>query len=249
MFDLTGIVAVVTGAGQGMGAGIAQALATQGAIVAVNDLYAERAQATVDAITEAGGQAIACAFDVTDFENVETAITAVADTFGPVGILVNNAGVPVGMGLQKFRESVPADWRKYIEVNVYGVMNCSLAVINGMCDQGFGRVITIASGAGTHGLGIGVSGYGASKGGGIAFMRHLALEHAKYGVTANSIALGLMGGGSGEPEATAGIARSIPTKRLGSPDDVGALCAYLASREASWMTGQTLHLNGGGQTS
>ena len=79
-------------------------------------------------------------------------------------------------------------------------------------------------------------------------MRHLALEHAKHGVTANSIALGLMGGGP-EPDATASIARSIPARRLGTPEDVGAMCVYLASDEASWITGQTLHLNGGSQTS
>ncbi len=249
MFDLTGRVAVVTGAGQGMGAGIARDLAAQGAAVAVNDLYAERAQATVDTITAAGGRAMVSVFDVTSYNAVVTAFADIEAAYSPIDVLVNNAGVPIGMGLQLFRESEPEDWRKYIEVNTYGIMNCSRAVINGMVDRGFGRVITIASGAGTHGLGLGVSGYGAGKGGGIAFMRHLALEHAKFGVTANSIALGLMGGGSGEPDATASIARTIPVRRLGSAADVGALCTYLASDEAAWMTGQTLHLNGGSQTS
>lgn len=248
MFDLSGKVALVTGAGQGIGAGIARALAAQGAVVAVNDVVANRAQTTVESIVAAGAQAIACGFDVTDYNNVDTAIAAITDTFGAIDILVNNAGIPFGMGLKKFRETEPSEWRKYIDINLYGVMNCSRIVIENMCDRGFGRVITIASGAGTHGLELGVSGYGAGKGGGIAFMRHLALEHAKFGVTANSIALGLMAGGP-EPDVTESIARSIPARRLGTPEDVGALCVYLASNEAGWITGQTMHLNGGSQTS
>jgi len=248
LFDLNGKTAIVTGAGQGVGAGIARLLAAQGAKVAVNDRYLDRANNTVMSIDALGGTSLGVEFDVTDYTAVEAGIKAVEAAFGPVDILVNNAGVPEGMGLQQFRDSTPEDWRKYIEVNLYGVMHCSRAVINGMRDRSFGRVITISSGAGTSGLGLGVSAYGAGKGGAISFMRHLALENAKAGVTANCVALGLMAN-QAEPNATATIAKTIPVRRLGTPEDVGAICVYLASNEAAWITGQTIGLNGGSTTS
>jgi len=247
MFDLGGRVALVTGAGQGVGAGIARILSSQGARVGVNDLHAERAKATVEQIARAGGAAVAAPFDVADYAAVCAGIERFAAHFGPVDILVNNAGIPEGMGIQPFRESEPAAWRPYVDVNLYGVMNCCRAVINGMVERGFGRIITISSGAGTTGLSLGVSPYAAGKGGGISFMRHLAIENARRGVTANTVALGLINS-QREPEATAQLAKSVPVGRLGEPEDVGALCAYLASNESSWMTGQTLQINGGSVT-
>ena len=137
MFDLTGRTALVTGAGQNVGAGIARALASQGATVAVNDVRAERAEETVGQITAAGGKASVLAFDVTDFDAVNAAVAG----FGAVDILVNNAGNAgfEQMGMTKFRESDPADWHAPIDVNLFGVMNCCRAVINGMCDRGWGR--------------------------------------------------------------------------------------------------------------
>jgi 3-oxoacyl-[acyl-carrier protein] reductase len=111
-----------------------------------------------------------------------------------------------------------------------------------------GRVITISSGAGVVGLPIGVSLYGAGKGGAIAFMRHLAIELARSGVTANTLALGLMSN-AGDASGTQSIAATVPVGRLGTPEDVGAAVVYLASPEASWVTGQTIHLNGGSVTS
>jgi NAD(P)-dependent dehydrogenase (short-subunit alcohol dehydrogenase family) len=241
MFDLSGKVAVVTGAGQNVGAGIARALGAQGATVHVNDIVPERAADTVAQITAAGGTASVAPFDVTDYDGVTAAL---ADA-GTVDILVNNAGNggAEGMGLVQFRESEPAGWNGAINVNLYGVMNCARAVINGMCERGFGRVITISSGAGITGLHIGVSPYAAGKGGAISFMRHLASETARYGVTANSLALGMMQ--PANADATAALVKQIPVRRTGTPEDVGAACVYLASNEASWMTGQTLHLDGG----
>jgi NAD(P)-dependent dehydrogenase (short-subunit alcohol dehydrogenase family) len=241
MFDLSGRTAVVTGAGQNVGAGIARLLAAQGATVHVNDIVVDRANETVAQITDAGGSASTLPFDVTDYEAV---VAAIADA-GTVDILVNNAGNggAEGMGLVQFRESEPAGWRGAINVNLFGVLHCSRAVINGMCDRGFGRVITISSGAGITGLHIGVSPYAAGKGGAISFMRHLAAETARYGVTANSLALGMMQ--PANADATAALVRQIPVGRTGTPDDVGTACVYLASDEAAWMTGQTLHLDGG----
>jgi 3-oxoacyl-[acyl-carrier protein] reductase len=247
VFDLSGRTALVTGAGQGVGAGIARALASRGAKVAVNDLRAERAQATVDSIAKAGGRAVVAAFDVGNYDAVSAGLSKLESDLGPLDILVNNAGIPDGMGIKPFRESEPASWRPYIDVNLYGVMNCCRAAINGMIARSYGRIITISSGAGTVGLSLGVSPYAAGKGGGISFMRHLAIESAKHGVTANTVAIGLINN-QRNPETTAHLAKTIPVGRLGEPDDIGALCVYLASKESSWMTGQTLQLNGGNVT-
>ena len=248
MFDLGPRVALVTGAGQGVGAGIARMLARRGARVAVNDLHQERADATADTIRAAGGRAVALAFDVTDAAAVAAGVGRVATELGPVDVLVNNAGVPEGMGIGSFRDLPAVEWRKYVDLNLYGVLNCTKAVIDGMCERRFGRVVTISSGAGQIGIRLGVSLYGAGKGGAIAFMRHLAIEVARDGVTANTLALGLMSNQADTPE-TAPLAGTIPVGRLGTPDEVGAAVVFLASDEAGWLTGQTIGLNGGSITS
>jgi NAD(P)-dependent dehydrogenase (short-subunit alcohol dehydrogenase family) len=250
VFDLTGKVALVTGSGQSVGAGIARTLAAQGATVAVNDILEDRAAATAATISDAGGHAAAFPFDVTDLGAVDNGIDAVEGALGPVDILVNNAGnagAP-GMVVSQFRDMDPAVWDRFVAVNLYGVLNCSRAVIDGMCERGWGRVITISSGAGVTGMRMGISIYAAAKSGAIGFMRHLAMEVARQGVTANTVALGLMGVQE-LTELTRDTARQIPVGRLGSPEDVGAACAYLASDEAAWMTGQTINLNGGSTTS
>ncbi len=247
MFELTGRVVLVTGAGQNVGAGIARMLAGRGAAVAVNDLAEDRARTTADAIAADGGKAMPAVFDVTDLEAFRTGVARVEAALGPVDVLVNNAGVPPGMGLASFREMDPAEWARFVDLNLYGVLNGTKAVIDGMCERGFGRVITISSGAGQTGIPLGVTAYGAGKGGGIAFMRHLAMEVARSGVTANTLALGLMA--SGSAEQTAAIAKTVPVGRVGTPEDVGAAVVWLASDEAAWVTGQTIGINGGNLTS
>jgi NAD(P)-dependent dehydrogenase (short-subunit alcohol dehydrogenase family) len=244
LFDLRGHTALVTGAGQNVGAGIARALATQGALVAVNDIEADRCRAVVDAIVSAGGRAVAAPFDVTDLGAVTEALAELA----PVDILVNNAGNGGAqpMNVQPFREMDPSAWDGPIRVNLYGVLNCTRAVINGMCESGWGRIVTISSGAGTAGVNIGVAPYSAGKGGGISFMRTLALEVARLGVTANTLALGLMD--LPDPKVTAHLARAIPVGRTGTPEDVASACVWLVSNEAGWVTGQTIELNGGSVT-
>ncbi len=244
MFDLSGRVALVTGGGQGVGAGVSEVLAAAGATVYVNDLQIERAERVAQGV---GGQA--AVFDVTDYDAVCQAVSQI----GTVDILVNNAGIPPSMKPVKFRNLDPADWIPYIDVNLYGVLNCVKATIDGMCDRGFGRVITISSGAGQSGLGIGVSIYGAGKAGGIGFMRHLAVECGRSGVTANTLSLGYMQrgtpGGEADRTVTAGAEKTIPVGRVGTGSDVGYACVYLASDEASWISGQTIGLNGGSLTS
>jgi NAD(P)-dependent dehydrogenase (short-subunit alcohol dehydrogenase family) len=242
MFDLSGKTALVTGAGQSVGAGIAMCLAGQGAHVNVNDIVVDRAAATVEAITAAGGQATATEFDVTDPSAVERALADLR----PVDILVNNAGNAGAhtFAPKPFVEMDPSEYARFLDVNLHGVLHCCRAVVPGMYARGWGRVITISSGAGISGAKMGISVYGAGKGGAIAFMRHLAMESASRGVTANSLALGLMANTAGG-DFTAQMAKTIPVGRLGTPEDVGAACVWLASDEASWVTGKTIALDGG----
>jgi 3-oxoacyl-[acyl-carrier protein] reductase len=245
MFRLDGRQALVTGAGQNVGAGIAQTLATLGAHVLVNDIDAGRAEAVAEALVADGRSAEPLPFDVTDLSGVQTALRGRA-----VDILVNNAGNGGAnrMAVQPFAESAPEEWAGPIAVNLGGTMNCTHTVLPGMIERGGGRVIGIVSGAGTVGVGIGVAPYSAGKGGAAGFLRSVALEVARTGVTVNSIALGLMANTAGG-DVTASLAKTIPTGRLGTPDDAGALVAYLASDEAAWMTAQTIPLAGGSITS
>ena len=245
MFDLSGLTALVTGDGQGVGRGVAAALATRGAAVAVNDILGERAREVCDELNlHRPGSAVAAPFDVTDLRSVLEAVRALP----AIDILVNNAGVGGAepMRVEQFRSMDPGSWEGPIRVNLHGVMNCCHAVVDPMCERGWGRIITISSGAGTAGTRIGVSPYAAGKGGGIAFTRTLALEVARDGVTANTLALGLMTNEADEIDSA--LARSIPVGRVGSPQDVGAACVWLASREAGWVTGQTIEINGGSIT-
>lgn len=250
MFDATGRLALVTGAGQGVGVGIARALGRAGASVAVNDLVAERCEQSAAALRDEGIDARPVPFDITDAGQVDAGVAALVEAFGrPVDILVNNAGVPQGMAVAPFREMDPAEWDRYVDLNVYGSLRCIRAVLEPMCDQGWGRIIQISSGAGRTGLAFGVSLYGASKSGIEGFVRHLAQEVARNGVTVNTIALGLMepppSAAEDRERVTASMARGVPVGRLGTGDDVGATAVFLASTEASWLTAQTINLNGG----
>lgn len=248
MFDLTGKVALVTGAGQSIGVGIATTLAEAGAAVAVNDLVAERAEATAALIREQGGTAFVAPFDVTDYDAVFAAVATIEAELGPVDVLVNNAGIAEGAGAKFFLddEATPEYWEKWVDLNLYGVMYTCKAIVPGMVERGFGRVVTISSGAGTQGLAIGMSAYAAGKGGAIGFMRHLAMETAKSGVTANSLALGMMENNAERLPAET-IPKLNPIGRLGTGRDVGTTVVWLAA-EGSWITGQTIQVNGGSTT-
>ena len=246
MFDLTGRLALVTGSGQGIGAGIAGHLAAQGARVLINDVDPAKAEATAARIAAAGHVAEALPFDVTDLAAVTSALNG-----REIDIVVNNAGNAGAhrMHPRPFAEMDPAEWEAPLAVNLRGVMNTTHAVLPGMIARGFGRVITISSGAGVVGLPIGVAPYGAGKAAGTSLMRHVAIENARNGVTANSLALGLMEMTEiHDEELVAQLARSVPAGRLGTGDDIGPACVWLASDEAAWVTGQTIHVNGGGVT-
>ncbi|MBB5628052.1 SDR family NAD(P)-dependent oxidoreductase [Sphaerisporangium krabiense] len=245
MFELDGKVALVTGAGQNVGAGIARVLAAQGATVVVNDFHADRAERTAKEIVAAGGAARPLSFDVSDFDAVTAAVADIAAHEGRVDILVNNAGPDGPMTMAPFSEMSADSWGKPFAVNVYGMLNCCKAVIGGMIDRGHGRIVTITSGAGQQGLDIGVSTYAAAKAGQIGFMRHLAAENGPHGITCNTVSLGLVLSDA-EASAVQRLVDSIPVRRMGKPEDPGYLIAYLVSDEASWITGQTVAVNGGG---
>jgi NAD(P)-dependent dehydrogenase (short-subunit alcohol dehydrogenase family) len=248
--DLAGRTALVTGAGQGVGAGVAVMLAAAGARVAVNDLVAERAEAQASSLRDAGGDAVAVPFDVTDFEAVNSAVARL----GRIDIVVNNAGNAGGdtwPGMVPFAETDPADWERFVRVNLYGVMNATRAVLPAMIKGGWGRVVTIVSDAARVGepkLAV----YAAAKAGAAGLTRSIATEVGRYGITANNIALGTMRTPLTE-ESWAGLdEREIATRltgyavrRPGLPDDVAGLVGYLVGASASWITGQTIPLNGG----
>jgi NAD(P)-dependent dehydrogenase (short-subunit alcohol dehydrogenase family) len=248
MFNLTGRTALVTGAGRSVGRGIAEALAAAGAAVAVNDLHSERAAEVVDSIVAAGGRATAAPFDVTSEAAVAAAVALVEATLGPVDILVNNAGISESAGgTSMFAESTPEDWRPTIELNLYGSMTMIRAVLPGMIDRRFGRIIQISSGASSRGLPIGVSAYGAAKAGAESLIRHIAVENGHHGVTANALALGLMNNNV-DPSAFAAMPAmlaAVPVGRLGTPEEIGAASVWLSSDLGGFCTGQVIHVNGG----
>lgn len=235
-------VAFVTGAGRNVGAGIAHALAARGVAVAVNDLHAERAEATAAAIVAAGGRAVPAPADVCDADQVRAAVDAVGTSLGPVDILVNNAGVPDGgVPLQSFRDMPVEDWDRYLRINLHAVLLCTKTVLDDMCTRGWGRIVTIISEAGRLGVPPGLSIYAAGKAGAAGFSRVLAHEVGKFGVTVNCVSLGPMDNAVVRDQ----VLKAMPTRRYGSPADVGAAVAYFTSEDASWVTGQTLAVNGG----
>ena len=237
--------ALITGAGQNMGLGVARHLAANGIQVIINDIDEDKAAAAAAEIVSAGGKALPAAFDITKTEIVLPTIAALEAEIGGIDILVNNAGNAGHKATHQiaFKDMPPEEWDMYIGVNLYGVLNCTKAVLNGMCERGWGRVITISSEAGRAGLDINVSVYGAAKAGAAHLMRHIAREIGPYGVTANVISLGLMD--NVPEEFTSRIVKTIPMRRLGSGEDVAAAVDYLTSDAASWVTGQTLPVNGG----
>ncbi|MGA6161522.1 SDR family NAD(P)-dependent oxidoreductase [Amycolatopsis magusensis] len=253
LLDLSGQVALVTGAGQGVGATIARYLAAQGAAVAVNDYRAERAESVAGQIRADGGTAIAVPADVTDYPAVRSAVERVSGELGPVSILVNNAG-NAGAGPRAgrrgpFWESEPADWEPFLAVNLHGVLACCRAVLPGMVHSGHGRLITVISDAGRVGE-AGMEAYSAAKAGAAGLMRALARSVGRHQVTANCVAIGLtdtptLAAVTGDPELTRKVLSNYLIRRVGRPSDAAAVVTLLASPAGSWITGQTYPVNGG----
>jgi NAD(P)-dependent dehydrogenase (short-subunit alcohol dehydrogenase family) len=247
--DLSGRRALVTGAGQGIGRGIARTLAAAGAEVLVNDLVADRAAAVVDEIRADGGAGETAPFDVTDW----SAVSGALDEVGPVSILVNNAGNAGKAAthgfedMKPFAEEDPAAWEGFVRVNLFGVMYVTRAALPGMIGQGHGRVITIVSDSARTGEAQ-LAAYAAAKAGAAGLIRSVAREVGRHGVTANCLALGTMNpfeASEEEEQQYAWLVKRYAVRRRGLPADVAGMVAFLASDMAEWITGQTIPVNGG----
>jgi 2-hydroxycyclohexanecarboxyl-CoA dehydrogenase len=240
---LNGKIAIVTGAGQGIGRGIAEKLAAEGATVAVTDVNETTAKETADAI----GNAVGIRADVTSRESVDAMVTQVHRQFGRIDVLVNNAGWDKA---SPFVDSDPADWDRVIAINLYGVLHTCKAVLPIMAAQGSGSVVNLGSDAGRVGSS-GEAVYSAAKGGVIAFTKTIAREMARHGVNANAVCPGptdtalfaSMGGDN--PKLREALTKAIPLRRLAQPADLANVVAFLASDEASYVTGQTVSVSGG----
>jgi 3-oxoacyl-[acyl-carrier protein] reductase len=241
MFDLSGMNALVTGASGGIGASVAKALAKQGARVAVSGTR----QDVLDSLcAELGNGAVAITANLSDPEAPAKLVEEAESALGQVDILVANAGITRDGLLMRMKDE---DWDQVIGVNLTSSFKLCRALTKHMMKRRFGRIITMASVVGVMGN-PGQANYVAAKAGLIGFTKALAQEVASRGITANAIAPGFIATAMTDKlneEQQQRITQNIPAGRMGAPDDIASGAVYLASREAAYVTGQTLHINGG----
>lgn len=241
--SLCGKVAVVTGGARGIGRAIALRLASEGASVAVWDLRAEGAEATAEEIRESGGNAKACVCDASVAHEIARSAAETRDALGSIHILVNNAGI---VGFDRFLTITEEMWDRMMRVNMKGPFLCTKEIVPDMLAAGWGRIINISSSSAQTGASS-MSHYVASKGGLIGFTKALAVEFAATGITVNNVPPGFVDTPMlrESPVDVDAFALGTPMKRAGSPEDIAAAVAYLASDEAGYVTGHTLSVNGG----
>jgi NAD(P)-dependent dehydrogenase (short-subunit alcohol dehydrogenase family) len=245
-FTLEGKIALVTGAGRGLGRPMAIALAQAGAAVVAAARTEREVQETADAVCKLGTKGVAFPFDVSDSHTVDRMVERVVRDMGSIDILVNNAGGEYGYG-KPVAEISDEEWSQTLTTNLTGAFYCTRAAGRQMLRKGWGRVINIACLYAVRGS-VNHAAYAAAKGGLIQFTQALALEWAGSGVTVNSLGLGWFEGQRGlptNPDGVERLKRAIPTRRLGLPADVEALLVYLASDASRYLTGQNLWLDGG----
>jgi 2-hydroxycyclohexanecarboxyl-CoA dehydrogenase len=244
MKGLSGKVAVVTGAARGIGFAIANRLAEEGARVAIADVDGDGA---AQAAVRIGRAAMGVRVDITDTESIRAGIASVADRLGPIDVLVNNAGWDK---VEPFVKSEEATWDKVIAINLKGPIACAHAVLDSMIERRSGKIISISSDAGRVGS-VGEAVYAGAKAGIIGFSKTLARELARFGINVNVVCPGPtntplfqeMSGGN--EKLAASLKHAIPLGRLGEPEDLAGAVAFLASDDASFVTGQTLSVSGG----
>ncbi len=244
---LAGKIAIVTGAARGIGRAIATRLALEGTAVAIADIQADTAERTAAELRAAGAKAIAVKLDVTKFEDAEAAAARVESELGAIDILVNNAGWDK---LEPFIDSAPETWDKIIAINYRGVLNCCRAVAPRMKARGSGKIVSISSDAGRVGS-TGGAVYAGCKAAIIGFSKTLARELARYQVNVNVVCPGptdtalLRDAMTGREGVLESMARGIPFRRVGKPEDLAGAVAFFASADSDYATGQVISISGG----
>lgn len=243
-------VALVTGGARGIGAAIARGLAADGMATVIADIRTQQAVDVARAIAEAGGRGLAVEVDVRDATSVEAGVAAAREAFGEIDVLVNVAGWDE---LKPFIETDEEFWQEVLEVNFKGGLRLTRALLPSMIDRGWGRIVNISSDAGRVGSSL-ESVYAGAKGAIISFTKTVARETARTGVTANIVCPGptdtemLRDVAAAHPDANKvleRLARAVPMKRLGTPEDVAAAVRFFAGEGAGYITGQTLSVSGG----
>ena len=242
--------AIVTGGGRGIGRAIALALARDGRSVAVADLLGDEARVVAAEITKDGGSAVAVELDVTDPVSVKGGIEMAEGSLGPLEILVNNAGWDE---LRPFVDTDEQFWERVLDVNFKGALRMTHALLPGMLERRFGRIVSIGSDAGRVGSSL-ESVYSGAKGGVIAFTKTIAREAARAGVTANTVCpgptdtpmlAGILAAHEDAERVIGAMTRAVPMRRLAQPQEVASAVAFFASEQAAYITGQTLSVSGG----
>jgi len=243
--SLEGKVALVTGAGRGIGRAIAEELANRGADVVLADRMVENAQSSAQEIAAlTGRQTLAVEVDVSSMESAKAMVEQVLERFGKVDILVNNAGVTRDNLIMRMDE---AEWDAVIDINLKGVWNCSKAVIRAMMKQRYGRIVNISSVSGLAGQ-AGQTNYSASKAGVIGFTKALAREVASRQITVNAVAPGFVSTALTvdlPEDLKEAMMKITPLGRMGKPEEIAFAVAFFASDEAAYITGQVLSVDGG----
>lgn len=241
-----GRVAIVTGAGQGIGRAIAERFGADGAAVVIADLNSETAAEVARSIESAAGTAIVVRTNVTEPADADRLAAEAVARFGRIDVLVNNAGI---LRSTRAAEVTPAEWHLVVDANLTGAFLCARAAYPGLRDSGHGRIVNVASMAGRATSTLGGVHYTTAKAGVLGLTRHLAREWARDGITVNAISPGIvdtpMVRGSTDPARMAKVLASIPLGRLAEPAEIASLVCFLASDEAAYITGANVDIHGG----